>query len=257
MYLRAAHRETSAKALLDFIRANPLGILTTAIPSTQHPLIQSSHIPWVLDVDSISADDATVKAQLRGHIARANPQAKAIIESYTSGEQLKDDVMVLFTGPAHHYVTPKFYTETKPSTGKVVPTWNYSACQVYGKATVWHDAAATTTSGFLTKQIHDLSQMCEMDVMGYTGKDGSRKPWEVADAPERYVDILRKNIIGIQIEIGSIGGKFKMSQEMGEGDRAGVVAGFKGLDTQVGQEIADLVRERGEMKDAKSVAAKA
>lgn len=259
-YLRAAHAESSIKALLEFIRDNPLGLLTTSISSPSYPLLQSSHIPWVLDV--ISDDpDAPVKGRLRGHMAKQNPQSKVMIESVTaagspSTSQLQQDVMVLFTGLYHHYVTPKFYTETKPSTAKVVPTWNYAAVQVYGKATIYYESSSPQTSVYLSQQIHDLSQLCETSIMGYTGQGDRAEPWKVSDAPDRYIEIMKKNIIGIEVTIESIGGKFKMSQEMGKGDREGVIDGFTSLGSDIGKHVACLVKERGEIKDAAKEAAK-
>ncbi|KAF7588346.1 hypothetical protein BBP40_005874 [Aspergillus hancockii] len=254
MYLRAIHAESSINALFELIQSNPFGVLTTAIPSTSHHLIQSSHIPWVLDI--ISDDpDAPMKGRLRGHMARQNPQAKTIIEAMTaagspSASPLQQEVQVLFTSQNHHYVTPKFYTETKPDTGKVVPTWNYAAAQVYGKATIYYDSSSTESSEYLSKQIHDLSQLCETSIMGYTGEGGKKAPWKVADAPDRYIEIMRKNIIGVEVMIEDIGGKFKMSQESSQGDREGVIEGFNNLGSEVGRNVAALVRERGELQDA-------
>lgn len=251
MYLRAVHAETSTKALFEFIKANPLGVITTAIPSSTHHFLQSSHVPWVLD-EYTDDPDAPVKGLLRGHMSRNNPQSKAMIEACTNSgtNKLEQDVMILFTGAHHHYVTPKFYTETKPVTGKVVPTWNYAATQVYGKATIYFDSAASETSEYLSQHLHDLSQLCETSIMGYTGQEGKPGPWRVSDAPEKYTDIMKKNIIGIVVSIESIGGKFKMSQEMSQGDREGVINGFRNLGSEVGNHIAELVKERGEMKDA-------
>ena len=132
MYLRAVHAEKDIARLQQFIRANPLGIFTTAIDSKSFPFLQSSHIPFVLDIENTA--DQVHLGVLRGHIARANPQAKALIEHIQSQNEdekidtvqtISRDVMILFNGPAHHYVTPKFYKETKPASGKVVPTWNY------------------------------------------------------------------------------------------------------------------------------------
>ncbi|KAI4906229.1 hypothetical protein J4E90_010702 [Alternaria incomplexa] len=248
MYLRAVHAEADIAKLHQFIRANPLGIFTTAIESKSFPFLQSSHIPWVLDTEEPKAD-STHLGVLRGHIARANPQAKALIEHLKSEnnetdqprQTLSRDVMILFNGPAHHYVTPKFYTETKPATGKVVPTWNYSAVQVYGRATIFHDTKDPTTGTFLDKQIRDLSLQSEKEIMGY------EKPWEVDDAPLSYIEILKKAIIGVQIEIMDLGGKWKMSQEMGVGDQKGVIEGFKKMGSGVGDEIARMVEERGKV----------
>jgi len=185
-------------------------------------------------------------------MARANPQTKAMIESVSNTTKLQQDVMILFTSQHHHYVTPKFYTETKPATAKVVPTWNYAAAQVYGKATIYYGSAAEETSKYLSRQIRDLSQMCETEIMGYTGQEGKPCPWSVEEAPERYIDIMKKNIIGIEVSIESIGGKVKMSQELGHGDRQGVIEGFDGLGSDVGSHIAQQVKERGEMKDKKA-----
>ncbi|KAE8354853.1 transcriptional regulator PAI 2-type [Aspergillus coremiiformis] len=254
MYLRTIHAETSIKALFELIQNNPLGVLTTAIPSTTQHFIQSSHIPWVLDI--ISDDpDVPVKGKLRGHMARQNPQAKAMIESLAaaglpSASPLQQEVQVLFTANPHHYVTPKFYTETKPSTAKVVPTWNYAAAQVYGTAKIYHDSSSVETSEYLSKQIHDVSQLCETSIMGYTGERGTKEAWKVSDAPDRYIDIMKKGIIGIEITIEDIGGKYKMSQESSKGDREGVIEGFESLGTDLGRDMAALVRERGEMIDA-------
>lgn len=161
--------------------------------------------------------------------------------------------MVLFTSPVHHYVTPKFYTETKPSTGKIVPTWNYAAAQAYGRARVFYDSKAPETGEFLSKQIRDLSMYAEEKVMGFDGKSGRKSAWKVEDAPERYVELLQKGIIGIEIEIERLEGKFKMSQELANGDREGVVKGFGEMGTDVGESMAKIVKERGESKGAAKV----
>lgn len=70
------------------------------------------------------------------------------------------------------------------------------------------------------------------------------------DSPDSYIALLKKAIIGIEIEIESIAGKFKMSQELAKGDREGVIKGFEALGTDEGDEIARTVRERGELKDS-------
>jgi transcriptional regulator len=256
MYLRAIHAEGQIPLLQQFIRDNPLGILTTAIKSPTHAFIQSSHIPFVLDTPSPSTDDEALEnGVLRGHIAKQNPQAKALMEALAEQNaagnnslELGDEVLILFNGPHHHYVTPKFYTETKPVSGKVVPTWNYSAVQAYGKISVFCNSKAEETGAFLQKQVEDLSRQSEHDIMGNTGGDRP-SPWEVSDAPVNYVELLKKNIIGIEIRVERLQGKFKMSQEMSEGDRDGVVKGFEELGSEVGNGIAASVRERGGMKD--------
>lgn len=249
MYLRAAHAELYIPVLRQFIRDHPLGLLTTAIPSSEHQTLQTSHIPWVLDVQDDSSE--TELGRLRGHIARANPQTKAMIASFKDtpiiggqSHQLTEDVLILFNGPADHYVTPKFYTTTKPDTGKVVPTWDYSAVQAYGKATIHFDTRSPQTSEYLQKQIEDLSEQSESAMLKYLG---GGKTWKVADAPNSYVDVLKKAIIGIEIDITSLSGKFKMSQELAQGDREGVIKGFSEIDSPGAPQIAQMVKERGEL----------
>lgn len=256
MHLPAITAVTRLPVLRRFIRDNPLGILTTAIKSSSHPFLQSSHIPFIIDVED---EDSEVElGKLRGHIARQNPQAKAIIESLTPGPSdtpssakiyLEDDILVLFNGPVHHYVTPQFYTETKPATGKVVPTWDYEAVQVYGTARIYFDTSSEEFNDFLTQQLSALSHHAETSIMGY-GDGIKPEPWKVSDAPPRYLDIMKKNIIGIEIEIKSMGGRFKMSQEKPKGDRAGVMKGFQNMGTVVGTQMAAIVEKRAIEFDA-------
>ncbi|KAJ3778710.1 transcriptional regulator [Lentinula raphanica] len=261
MYLREIHAEHDIPTLHAFIRENPLGIFTTAIDSPLHPFIQSSHIPWVLDVND--HDDL---GTLRGHLARANPQTKAIIDSLhqdgSGSQKLNKQVLILFTSSVHHYVTPKFYTETKPSTGKVVPTWNYTAVQVYGEATIHHRVDDEETSEFLNRQIDDLSNLGEKKMMEIMQRDGQdeapevddrwKEQWRVTDAPPKYVELLKKGIIGVEIKIQSIGGKFKMSQEMSKADREGVITGFKSMGNEMGNDLAEIVKRKGELVDARN-----
>ncbi|TVY82870.1 Uncharacterized protein LSUE1_G002029, partial [Lachnellula suecica] len=215
-----------------------------------------SHIPWVLDIPQDSTPDGPI-GTLRGHVARANPQAKTMIEALTTSREdvkstvLEDEVMVLFNGPVHHYVTPKFYKDTKPSTGKVVSTWNYSAVQVYGTATVFFDSKSPILEEFLSKQLDDLARIGEEQIMGFTGEEGKKTPWKVSEAPESYVQLLKKAIIGVQIEVERMEGKFKMSQELGEGDREGTVEGFRALGTEEGEQIARTIEVRAAVKKEK------
>ena len=244
MYLRSVHAEHSIPALRQFIHDNPLGLLITAIPSSKFATIQCTHIPWLLDThDSTSETDLGI---LRGHLAKPNPHSKAMTEAIQthspSNGRLEAEVSIIFNGPAHHYVTPKFYTTTKPDTGKVVPTWNYSAVQAYGTATIYWDTKNPETGEFLQKQISDLSRHAEMTIMGYA------KAWDVTDAPEKFIELLRKNITGVEVQVTRLEGKFKMSQELKDGDREGVINGFKALRTEEGERIARTVAEKGVLK---------
>ncbi|KAL4891515.1 transcriptional regulator PAI 2-type [Aspergillus ambiguus] len=253
MFLPTVHAELDTDALLQFIQENPLGILITGIPSSSQDFLQCTHVPFVLDLPD-KRDSNSFAPRLRAHIAKQNPQVKAMVE--TAGGRpsgtftLDQEVLVVFNGRYDHYVTPKYYTETKPDTGKVVPTWNYSAVQIYGQLSLHYDSNSPEAGSFLAKQIHDLSEKCERKIMGFTGED-KPQPWTVADAPGRYIGLMQRNIVGIEIQIRKIEGKFKMSQEMRQGDRDGVVRGFANLGGETGEAISTLVKERGDLHDKK------
>ena len=104
------------------------------------------------------------------------------------------------------------------------------------------------TEEFLSRQLDDLSRQSEERIFWFTGKDGAQKAWDVSEAPESYIGLLKKGIIGIEIDVTSIAGKFKMSQESKEGDREGVIEGFRAMGTEVGEVIARTVEERGRLK---------
>lgn len=255
MYLRAAHADMNIPRLRQFLKDNPLGMLITGLASPNFPNLQCSHIPWILDIEDEASE--TELGKLRGHMARQNPHSKALIEAVDAkrgtGSVLEQEVLIMFNGPAHSYVTPKFYTETKPATGKVVPTWNYSAVQAYGKVRVLHDRHDPETGSYLQRAIEDLSKQSEAS-MGFTGLEGSKKAWAVSDAPTSYVDLLKKNIIGIEIEVTRLEGKWKMSQELADSDRQGVVEGFAALRTDGGDHMSKTVEERGVLKNQASSA---
>ena len=243
MYIRPVHAELDLPTLHAFIRANPLGLFTTSIPHATHDTIQTSHIPFILHPEGD-------KGVLRGHMARANPQCKVLIDSVKprtsfwgstqsspEGDRLADDILILFNAPTHAYVTPSFYSSTKPKTGKVVPTWNYAAVQVYGKCRI-HHANTPTTSAYLQRVVTELTDQQESTKSG--------KKWAVADAPESYVDALKKGIIGLEVEVTRAEGRFKLSQEMGDGDWRGVVEGFRAMGTEWGDRMAEMTEKRGE-----------
>ena len=252
MFLPPVHAETETAVLYQFIRENPLGLLITGIKSSQD-FLQCTHAPFVLDHPEETAVSAP-HGRLRAHIAKQNPQVRGMIEELASKPSilnLEDTVLVVFNGKHDHYVTPKYYVETKPDTSKVVPTWNYSAVQVYGKLSLYYDSKTPEAGAFIAKQIDDLSEHTERSVMGYTGGENVQ-PWKVSDAPEEYIELMQRNIVGIEIRIEKIQGKFKMSQEMRPGDREGVVAGFARLGGETGEAISTLVKDRGVLHDLKA-----
>jgi transcriptional regulator len=165
------------------------------------------------------ASDSGDLGTLRCHLARGNPQwreLKAVAEC-----------LVVFQGP-QEYVTPSWYP-TKRETGKVVPTWNYATVHVWGRPEVIDDPV------WLRRQLDDLTGL----------QEGVRPAqWHVDDAPADFIAAQMKGIIGVEIPIARIEGKWKVSQNRPEADRAGVVAGLREQGERT-QAMAALVAERG------------
>lgn len=210
MYQPAHHREDRLEIQHGLIRAFPLGTLVTKGASG----LEANHVPFLLD------PDRSKLGTLRAHIARANPLWKDLDPGA--------DALVIFQGP-ERYITPSWY-ETKRETGKVVPTWNYAAVHAHGCVSVIED------EGWLRQQIADLTAFFE---------SGRAQPWAVTDAPESFVAAMARGIVGIEIEIARIEGKWKVSQNRPEADRRGVVAGLRADGAEPDRAMAALVAEFG------------
>jgi transcriptional regulator len=151
-------------------------------------------------------------------MARANDQ----VEALRSGAE----TLVIFQGP-EAYITPSWYASKKEH-GRVVPTWNYTIVQVRGKPRVIADP------DWLRVQINDLT----------TAQESQRsEPWKVSDAPEPFIAAQLNAIIGVEIPIASISGKWKVSQNRSAADRAGVADGLER--EGISEEMARLVTEAG------------
>ncbi len=207
MYQPPHFREDRPEVQHALIRAHPLGLLITAGPAG----LLANLFPFLLDADG------SEKGMLRVHMARANPQWREL--------EAIQECLVVFQGP-QDYVTPSWYA-TKRETAKVVPTWNYATVHVWGRPRVMND------DSWLRKQIEDLTASRE---------NLRAEPWQVGDAPEDFVAMQMRAIVGIEIPILKIEGKWKMSQNRPEADRAGVITGFR---EEGGEAIAALVEERG------------
>jgi transcriptional regulator len=205
VYEPAFHRNENLAELHALIRARLFGLLIT---SGAQGLVANS-VPFVLD------PAASRLGVLKVHIARANPQWRDLQES--------PDALVVFQGH-DHYITPSWYA-TKRQTGKVVPTWNYTMVQAKGRAKVMDDA-------WLAQQIEELTQALE---------SRREKPWAVGDAPAEFIAMQRRAIVGIEIEIADIRGKWKASQNRSAADRAGVVSGLEALGEQSALAMAEIV----------------
>ena len=157
---------------------------------------------------------------LRGHFARANPQWKLLAEAGRA--------LVVFQGP-YAYVTPSWY-ESKKEHGKVVPTWNYAMVQVRGRVRIHEDAE------WLRAHVSELTDSHE---------NGRAEPWAVSDAPASFIDSQLKGIVGLEVEITGIEGKWKVSQNRPVPDRIGVAEALSSAGTDGNVEMAGLVREYG------------
>ncbi len=190
MYVPAHFAEDRTPVLHDAIRAFGLATLVT---TTADGLI-ASHVPLLLDPDR--GEFGT----LIGHFARPNPQAKGAI-----GEAL-----AIFLGP-EGYVTPSYYP-AKREHGKVVPTWNYAAVHAYGPL----------------RFIDDKTELLDL-VTRLTDHHESLRaaPWAVADAPADFIQGMLNGIVGFELTIARLQGKWKMSQNRPPADRGGVVEGLR------------------------------
>jgi transcriptional regulator len=192
MYLPTHFEETRHEVLHELVRTHPLGLLITLGPAG----LQANPVPFMLDA---GGDGATV---LRAHVARANPVWR---EARTDVEAL-----VVFQGP-QAYISPSMYP-TKAATGKVVPTWNYVMVQARGTLRVVDDAP------WLHALVNRLTDRHE----------ASRAvPWAVSDAPADYVDTMLRAIVGIEITLNALTGKWKVTQNRSAADRDGVVHGLR------------------------------
>ncbi len=195
------------------IRERPLGLLVSNGPDG--PV--ADLLPFLLD------EIPAPFGRLRAHLSKANAHWRLL------EEQPDSPVLVVFQGAAS-YVTPSWY-ETKRLTGKVVPTWNYAIVQARGRARTIHDPE------WLAGQIAELTN---------THEAARAEPWQVSDAPADFVAAQIRGIVGLEIEITDLQGKWKVSQNRPAADRAGVAGGLDELGgVSDVTEMAALVRAFG------------
>jgi transcriptional regulator len=150
--------------------------------------LDANHLPILLDGNV-----------LRGHVARANPVWK----------QAEGPALAIFLGP-HAYVSPSWYP-SKAETGKAVPTWNYITVHARGRIAWRHEP------DWLRAHVTALSDAHEAQ---------RAQPWAVGDAPETYIQTMLRGVVGFELTIESLQGKYKLSQNRDAADRAGVREAF-------------------------------
>lgn len=203
MYVPAHFAESRPEVLHGLIRDYPLAALVG--PSADG--LDANLIPFVLDAD------VPPLGRLRGHVARANPLWR---------DPNPREVLALFHGPSA-YVSPTWYP-VKPVTGRVVPTWNYIVVQARCQLRVIEDPA------WIRQQIDDLTRQQESLMPN---------PWTVADAPPEFIDGLVAGIVGLELTVTHLTGKWKLSQNQPAANRQGVMDGLRGMSDAASRAVAD------------------
>lgn len=191
------------------IRAHPLATLVTHSSGG----LNANHIPLHL------SDSPAPNGTLQGHIARANPLLDEIAEGI--------DALAIFHGP-NSYITPSWYA-TKIETEKVVPTWNYAVVHAHGVLRVVDNAS------WLRAQLNALTDHNEASFS---------KPWAVSDAPPDFIEKNMAAIVGVEMVITKLQGKWKVSQNQPPKNQASVISGLRSSDIPESQVMADLVEAR-------------
>ena len=209
MYLLKQFEEPQVNVMWDLIRAHPLATIVTLSSDG----LTANHIPMFL------INSPAPFGTLRGHIARANP--------LWSDFNTDIESLAIFYGP-NSYISPSWY-ETKKETGMVVPTWNYAVVHAYGKLRVIDDPS------WLRSQLEMLTNQNEASFS---------KPWAVSDAPQEYIEKLIGSIVGIEMVITRLSGKWKVSQNQPPRNQASVVEKLKASDLPDAPSMATLIEAR-------------
>lgn len=204
MYLPRHFEQPDEAVMQALMHEAPLAAIVHSGPDG----LGADHVPLAFDAATRT---------LRGHVARANP-----LWQQAAGQP----VLAIFRGP-QAYVSPSWYP-SKAATHKVVPTWNYAVVHAHGTLTAVDDAP----------WLHEL-----VTHLTATHEQGRRAPWAVADAPEDYVQQLLRAIVGIELRVERLVGKWKLSQNRSEADRLGVADGLAAEPEADAQRMASLVRD--------------
>ncbi|NOT14464.1 MAG: FMN-binding negative transcriptional regulator [Methylotenera sp.] len=206
MYIPAHFEESRIEVLHDLMRTHPLATLITMSSDG----INANHVPLLL------IQELGQYGTLRGHVARANPIWTDLLSNV--------EALVIFHG-TNHYITPSWYP-TKHEHGKVVPTWNYVVVHAYGTLRIIDDAV------WIKNQLESLTTQYEASF---------DKPWAVSDAPAEFTNQMINAIIGIEISVTKLVGKWKVSQNQPTANQTGVVKGLKRLDDLEASKMASLI----------------
>ena len=186
MYLPPHFAVTDPEALHQLMQANPLGALITCGEGG----LDANHLPFEFD------GEQGAHGVLRAHVARNNPLWQEVKEG--------DEVLVIFRA-AEGYISPSWYPG-KQVHHKQVPTWNYAVVHAHGRIRVRDDAR------FVRRLLATLTR---------THEAGESIPWKMADAPRDSLETMVQAVVGIEIEVERLVGKFKLGQNKEAADRLG------------------------------------
>ena len=206
MYLPKHFDERDPERLRSLIQRYPLGSLVTATASG----LDANHIPFVF------ADSGSAAGTLHGHIARANPLWREGVRDAAA--------LVIFQGP-NSFISPSWYP-SKRENARVVPTWNYAVVHVHGVLRFVDDPA------WVRSHVEALTREHE-------GKQDP--PWAVTDAPADFVEKMVAAVVGIEISITELVGKWKVSQNQPTQNQATVIDGLNARKTEEASAMAKLV----------------
>ncbi len=209
MYIPVHFDVSDTEALHGFIRRHPLATLVIHAGDR----LVADHVPLSL------RPDLAPRGRLLGHVARANPLWKAVAAGM--------DCLVVFHG-VQHYISPNGYA-SKAETGKVVPTWNYEVVHVNGRVRSIDDRL------WLRSFLEDLTREHEAT---------QPTPWQIGDAPDEYIERMLEAVVGIEVEIASIVGKAKLSQNQPAANRRSLVDALRSTRDPPSMAMADAIEDR-------------
>jgi transcriptional regulator len=206
MYIPSHFEENRLEVLHRLIADYPLGSLVTVGPNG----LDANHVPFEFDAGKGS------HGTLRAHVARANPVWQQVAE--------RPDALVIFQGPTA-YISPTWYP-SKHETHRQVPTYNYMVVHAHGPIVVRDDEA------FVRGLVARLTRKMEA---------GEPVPWKMGDAPAEYISQMLGAIVGIEIEVTKLTGKWKLSQNKASADRRGAVAALNERNSDEQRAVADAM----------------
>jgi transcriptional regulator len=209
MYNPPHFQEERTDVLQQLIREHTLAAVVTMGPEG----LIANHVPLILDAE------AGALGTLRGHVSRMNPQWRDSLPHIAA--------LAIFQGPSA-YITPSWYP-SKEQTGRVVPTYNYVVVHAHGSLKTYEDPE------LLLRNVRALTELHEASFA---------ERWSVDDAPADFIRGQLKGIVGIEIPISRLEGKWKVSQNRVPADRQGVIDGLRSAGDVKSLAMADQVASR-------------